>query len=86
MIPNFSGWMGALQRWMNRPVFETHVPLSLEDLVAAYQYVGLENLYSSYWMTLNSGVLNIDTLKVGVFRHLLVKNFWRVLWVITWGF
>ncbi len=43
-IPNMTGTIGSLQRILNRPVYDIHVPLGPEDLARASAAAGLEVL------------------------------------------
>lgn len=47
-IPNMRGFPGWYQRMMNREVFDTHVPLSREALMAALQDAGFKNIDAQY--------------------------------------
>ncbi|RME60996.1 class I SAM-dependent methyltransferase [Candidatus Parcubacteria bacterium] len=87
VVPNFSGWMGFLQKWMNRSVFDTHIPLSLEELAEAHKSADLELLTAEHWMTLNSGVINIETLQPIFCQRVVARTVLRFLWLaslLTW--
>ncbi len=47
-IPNMNGAAGLLQKFMNKPVFEAHVPLTREELLRAHQEAGLEVIDCRY--------------------------------------
>jgi SAM-dependent methyltransferase len=51
MVPNMVGWLGALQKRLNRPIYELHVPLTPEQLAGAHADAGLEVLEASYVST-----------------------------------
>jgi SAM-dependent methyltransferase len=51
MVPNMVGWLGMLQKRLNRSIYELHVPLSPELLAQAHADAGLEVLQASYIST-----------------------------------
>lgn len=59
LIPNMRGLNGFLYKLLNRSVFDTHVPLSLNDLQLAHERAGLTLCYSSYLLGL-PGILDGD--------------------------
>ena len=59
IIPNFAGWLGSIQRVVNRPVFDIHVPLDPQALAAGHQ-PSLDVLSCGYFLTVNWGVINIE--------------------------
>ena len=50
-IPNMSGLTGAVQRFMNKPVYDIHVPMTRKQLSLAHQRAGLEILDCSYLLS-----------------------------------
>ncbi len=51
MVPNMVGWLGALQKQLNRSIYEQHVPLSPALLADAHADAGLEVFESRYVST-----------------------------------
>jgi len=51
MVPNMTGWLGALQKRLNRPIYELHVPLTPASLAQAHADAGLEVLEACYVST-----------------------------------
>jgi SAM-dependent methyltransferase len=47
-VPNMTGWLGALQKRLNRPIYELHVPLTPALLAQAHADAGLEVLEARY--------------------------------------
>jgi 2-polyprenyl-3-methyl-5-hydroxy-6-metoxy-1,4-benzoquinol methylase len=83
LIPNMRGLCGAVQRVVNRPVYEMHVPLSRKELVRAHAIAGLGVRWSSYVMGGNLCVVNMENLRQR--PHLYdVANRWQ--WRISKGF
>lgn len=52
-IPNMRGAIGLLQRWVDREVFQTHVPLTADELAAAHRVAGLDVSDSGYFLSTN---------------------------------
>ena len=69
-IPNLRGVNGVLQRWLNRPIYDIHVPLSRADLVAHHAAAGLEVTASRYALPIDFGILNLDKLPPSFTRRL----------------
>lgn len=57
IVPNMTGTLGALQRALNRPVYDIHVPLDADALAAAHARAGLEVLKARYLVPTNYGVV-----------------------------
>jgi 2-polyprenyl-3-methyl-5-hydroxy-6-metoxy-1,4-benzoquinol methylase len=70
LIPNLTSLMGTLQRLLSRSVFEVHVPISLDQLSAAHEDVGLRVVMARRLMSVNFGVLNPGLAGTGVFGRL----------------
>ena len=62
VIPNMTGVPGFLQKSLNRPVYEKHVPLGAAQLDAAHREAGLVVRESGYLVSTNFGVLNLHGL------------------------
>jgi len=61
-IPNLGGWIGAIQKMVNRPVYDIHVPLGVEPLNKAHEQSGLKVLNCDYFLFTQFGVLNLNGL------------------------
>ena len=59
LVPNMYGIPGWLQRIFDRKVYDVHVALSPQQLVAAHTRCGLEIRSAVYLGTLNLGVVNL---------------------------
>jgi len=62
IIPNMTGVPGFLQKQLNRPVYDKHVPLDSIQLRQAHVGAGLEVLDAGYLISTNFGVLNLTGL------------------------
>ncbi|MCK9991313.1 MAG: hypothetical protein RugAbin2_02327 [Rugosibacter sp.] len=60
IVPNMVGWVGQVQKYLNRQVFDIHVPIGLEAIQTAHQRAGLTPQQSHYLCSINFGVLNLD--------------------------
>lgn len=58
VIPNMLGVVGALQRVVNRAVYQVHVPLSADELAAAHRACGLQVESSKCFVSTGFGVVN----------------------------
>ncbi len=65
LIPNFAGFMGAVQRRLDRAFFDMHVLLDEPALRAAHEAAGFKVLHSAYFLSSNLGVLNHSTIEAG---------------------
>jgi len=74
LIPNMASAVGALQKAVNRPVYDIHVPLTLQQLEEAHRDCGLTVLRSGYVGTINWSVVNFQGEK-----SLLSQKFGRKL-------
>jgi glycosyltransferase involved in cell wall biosynthesis/cyclopropane fatty-acyl-phospholipid synthase-like methyltransferase len=69
-VPNMTGLIGRLQRFMNRPVFDIHVPLNRPQLCRAHAAAGLEVVSAAYLVPLDFGVVNLEGVPPGL-RYLI---------------
>lgn len=60
LIPNLAGVIGPIQRLLNKPVYDLHVPLSVDDLVRAHRDGGFDVVDSGLIGTINLGILNFS--------------------------
>jgi len=65
VVPNMTGMVGWLQRALNRPVYDIHVALNRERLLAAHQAAGLTVERCDYSIVLPFGVANLHGLPAG---------------------
>lgn len=61
-IPNMAGWVGGVEKRVNRPVYDIHVPLDAAALRQAHPQPGLKVLKCQYFLFTNFGVLNLNGL------------------------
>jgi len=57
LIPNLTGLPGALQRVLDRSIYDLHVPLRAEELQRAHKAAGLSPVECRYFLSSGFGVL-----------------------------
>lgn len=83
-IPNMLGLNGLLYKIFNRKVFETHVPISLVELVALHKESGMEPLVATYVFSA-PGVFDEKRQESGIFKffirtlaHRITRFYWKL--------
>ena len=83
IIPNLVGAAGAIQKMINRPVFDLHVPLSQNALEEAHRSSHLEAVSCAYFLFASLSIINIENLRSTPFyraavrlRSLVNKTLW----------
>jgi len=86
-LPNMAGLSGWIQKTFNKPVYDTHVPLTKEAIVDAHLKAGLEILHAQYFASVSMyiNLESIDGKKVSFLpiKKFLTKSF-SVLSLATW--
>ena len=77
-LPNMAGLSGWIQKVFNKPVYDTHVPLTKTAIVKAHEEAGLEILHAQYYssisMYINLESVNGHTVKLLPLKKLLTKS------------
>lgn len=60
VIPNMVGMIGLIEKGVNRPVYEMHVPIDKERFFQAHTSPGLEISECDYFLSINFGVCNLN--------------------------
>ena len=92
-IPNMVGLIGAIEKIINRPVYDIHVPLDHESLLNVHKLSGLDVLRCGYFLSTHFGVLNLN----GLDRETLswrIKNIFlkillhisKIIWIYEGAF
>lgn len=83
LIPNMSGVVGSLQKYVDREVYDVHVSVSKEKFSAAHTHANLKLQACDYFMFINLSVVNSGKFSTHplnkYFRHSLSaisKIFW----------
>lgn len=62
IIPNMNGVIGMTQKYLNRPIYDIHVPLDHDDLCRAHRNAGLRVEECRYVIPYHFGVPNLNKL------------------------
>lgn len=60
IIPNMTGSVGFVQKHLNRPIFDIHVPINREELMRAHEKLDCVIIENDYFMSTNYGVCNLN--------------------------
>jgi 2-polyprenyl-3-methyl-5-hydroxy-6-metoxy-1,4-benzoquinol methylase len=71
LVPNLAGAIGLAQRWLDRAIYDYHVPLSETALRIAHERNGLSILRSGYLMSANFAVINHPNIKSPIINKLV---------------
>ena len=86
-IPNLAGVTGVLQKWLNRPVYDIHVPMSKADLEKHIIDAGLAIVQSGYFLSVSFAVTleGIDGNRIPNYKlkKIFIKSI-RTLSKLTW--
>jgi len=78
-IPNMVGWIGAIQKSVNKPVYDIHQLIDPAGLRKAHEMAGLEVLECNYFIYTNFGVNNLIGISTRNMSGLLKKVFLGIL-------
>jgi 2-polyprenyl-3-methyl-5-hydroxy-6-metoxy-1,4-benzoquinol methylase len=85
-IPNLTGLCGWMQRLLNRPVFDVHVPLDAAALATAHENAGLQVSSCDYFMSTNFGVISLNGIATrspaGLVKRIAVAGLTRLSYLI----
>lgn len=88
IIPNLVGFIGMLQRLLNKKVYDIHTLMNLNNLRDAHDSSGLKVIACSYFIFANFGVVNLSGFEKDSFsfwlRKLLVFSLQQIakaIWV-----
>lgn len=83
VIPNLTGLIGMAQRLADRSIYDIHVPLTKERLIAAHRASGLTVADSFYFVRTNFGVCNANGKVAGSWQWFWAKCFLRGLHTLS---
>jgi 2-polyprenyl-3-methyl-5-hydroxy-6-metoxy-1,4-benzoquinol methylase len=84
VIPNLNGLPGALQRVMDRAVYDIHIPLNREGLASAHRLAGLEVERCDYFLPIALEVLNVESWSKGLPCWVTMRSYGvisRLVWL-----
>lgn len=78
-IPNMVGWIGSIQKLVNRPVYDIHQLIDPARLREAHELAGLKTLECEYFVCTNFGVNNLIGMSTSTARGFVSKLLLGVL-------
>lgn len=78
-IPNMVGWIGSIQKLVNRPVYDIHQLIDPARLREAHEQAGLEVHECDYFVSTSFGVNNLNGISTSTAVGFLKKVFLGVL-------
>lgn len=90
VIPNFTGWLGSIQKKVNPDVYRIHVIMNAQDVVRIHREAGFTTVEASYFGSVASEVAKYPVptpLRLRVFRKILkkiTKTCWLVFRATRW--
>lgn len=88
-IPNMVGWIGAIEKIVNRPVYDIHQLIDSSMLRKEHERAGLEVLECDYFMSTNFGVCNLNGIPENTILWFLKKAMLGILTrvsILVWFF
>jgi hypothetical protein len=72
-VPNLRGINGLLQRIFDRKIYDIHIPLSDTEIRDAHARAGLQVRKCGYFLPVNFGVLNVNSIEKRTAQWLFKK-------------
>jgi SAM-dependent methyltransferase len=83
LIPNMTGLNGLLYKTLNRRVFDTHLPLSLDELKQAHIHAGLKPYFSCHLLSLPA-VIDLNRHEPNALRSRIRKLAHHISRLVWW--
>lgn len=85
LIPNIPSIIGFIQKYVDRAIYDVHVPLTKKMLLSAHENAGLCLENCDYFMSMNLSVVNSGAFSSNPFnkylRHML-SAFSKIFWIL----
>jgi SAM-dependent methyltransferase len=84
-VPHLRGLPGALQRRLDREIYDIHIPFDTQGLAAVHAQAGLRVAACDYLMPINLEVLNVDSWPRGIPYWLVIRTLGvisRMVWLV----
>lgn len=85
LIPNIPSINGFIQKFVDKDVYDVHVPLTKKKMVEAHQLASLDLEYGDYFMSMNLSVVNSGSFALHKFnpilRHILSGTS-KISWIL----
>jgi SAM-dependent methyltransferase len=83
VVPNMHGTVGLMQKLLNRPIYDIHVPISSRRLREATEAAGATPFVCDYFGAMNYFVNNLNGLRTDTLSYFIKRNFLRVPRVLS---
>lgn len=86
LVPNLVGFIGILQKILDKDVYNVHVPLDKIQLEQAHSSIGMEIIECEYFLPINLGILNIESVKNRNLYSIFMRLFsWisKSIWLLS---
>lgn len=85
LVPNIPGIIGLIQKFVDRSVYDVHVPLSKKGLVLAHENAGLDLMSCDYFTSMNLSVVNsgeFSSYRLNTFLRHILSGTSKVCWIL----
>lgn len=85
LIPNIPGFVGFIQKFVDREVYNVHVPITKKKLADAHKMIDLRLVQCDYFMSMNLSVVNSGSFSSHRFNSLLrhaLSGTSKVFWAL----
>jgi len=85
LIPNIPSIIGFIQKFVDKYVYDVHVPLTKKKMIDAYKSASLELGHCDYFMSMNLSVVNSGSFSHHKFNFLLrhiLSGMSKVCWIL----
>lgn len=85
LIPNIPSIIGFIQKYVDRSVYDIHMPLTRKKLTKAHKDAGLKVKNCDYFLSINLNVVNSSSLSAHRFHSLLrhiLSGTSKIFWIL----
>jgi SAM-dependent methyltransferase len=85
LIPNIPSLIGFIQKFVDRAVYDVHVPLTKKNMLDAHQSAALELSYCDYFMSINLSVVNSGSFshhKLNPLLRRILSGTSKISWIL----
>ncbi len=85
LIPNIPSVIGFIQKFVDRSIYDIHVPLTKKILAVAHKDTGLKLLMCDHFMSINLGVVNSGKFSKNRFNPILrhgLSSISKICWIL----
>lgn len=89
IIPNLTGINGLLQILLNKPIYNIHNPLDIDEFRIAHEQNGLNVIQIRYFLSINFGVINLNnishaniTFKIKRYLCKILNLLSKLIWLV----